>query len=184
MSGQGWIIRPTHLSDRGWVSAFLHERWGADFVVVHGELIEATALPALTVERRQGLATYRVLGKDAELVTLDAASPGQGIGTALLETLAATLCRQGFERLWLTTTNDKLTALRFYQRRGFRLSQVRVGAVDEARKLKPMIPTVGEHGIAMHDEIDLCLSLATSEPRDWLPPWSRNSSPSAGGEDE
>jgi len=63
--------------------------------------------------------------------------------------------------------------LRFYQRRGFRLIQVRVGAVDEVRKLKPMIPVVGEHGIAMQDEIDLCRTLATVEPGDGLPPWSR-----------
>jgi hypothetical protein len=52
---------------------------------------------------------------------------------------------------------------------------VRIGAVDEARKLKPMIPLVGEHGIAMQDEIDLCRPLATVEPRDCLPPWSRKS---------
>ena len=166
-------IRPAGAADRRWISSFLRERWGADFIVVHGEVIQAADLPALTFESRQGLATYRLLGKDAELVTLDAVSAGLGIGTALVETLAATLIGQGCERLWLTTTNDKLAALRFYQRRGFRLIQVRVGAVDEARQLKPMIPLVGEHGIAMQDEIDLCRPLATVEARNCLPPWSR-----------
>jgi hypothetical protein len=61
--------------------------------------------------------------------------------------------------------------LRFYQRRGFRLIQVRVGVVDEARQLKPMIPPVGEHGIGC--KIDLCRLLATVEARNCLPPWSR-----------
>jgi GNAT superfamily N-acetyltransferase len=173
MLDQGSVIRPTGPADRSWVSSFLRERWGADFIVVHGEMIEAAELPALIFENRQGLATYRLLGKDAELVTLDAVSVGLGIGTALVETLAATLIGQGCERLWLTTTNDKLAALRFYQRRGFRLIQVRIGAVDEARKLKPMIPLVGEHGIAMQDEIDLCRPLATVESLDCLPPWNR-----------
>jgi GNAT superfamily N-acetyltransferase len=166
-------VIPAGAGDRRWIHSFLRERWGADFVVVHGEVIEAADLPALTFESRQGLATYRLLGKDAELVTLDAVSAGLGIGTALVETLAATLIGQGCERLWLTTTNDKLAALRFYQRRGFRLIQARVGAVDKARKLKPMIPLVGEHGIAMQDEIDLCRLLATVEVRNCLPPWSR-----------
>jgi hypothetical protein len=32
----------------------------------------------------------------------------------------------------------------FYLRRGFRLIDVRLGAVDDARKLKPSIPVVGE----------------------------------------
>jgi protein-L-isoaspartate(D-aspartate) O-methyltransferase len=36
---------------------------------------------------------------------------------------------------------------------------VRPGAVDAARKLKPSIPLVGQHGIAVHDEFDLCLVL-------------------------
>ena len=31
------------------------------------------------------------------------------------------------------TTNDNLAALHFYQRRGFRLADLRPGAVDEAR---------------------------------------------------
>ena len=54
------------------------------------------------------------------------------------------------------TTNDNLDALAFYQRRGFRLSGLRVGAVDEARRtLKPALPVIGEHGIELHDELEL-----------------------------
>jgi hypothetical protein len=38
----------------------------------------------------------------------------------------------------LATTNDNLEALRFYQRRGFVLSALRPGAVDDSRRrLKP-----------------------------------------------
>ncbi len=37
----------------------------------------------------------------------------------------------------LTTTNDNVDALRFYQRRGFRLAELRPGAVDQAREQKP-----------------------------------------------
>ena len=40
--------------------------------------------------------------------------------------------------------------------RGFRLSALRAGAVDEARRrLKPQISTVGDFGIPIRDEIEL-----------------------------
>ena len=32
---------------------------------------------------------------------------------------------------------------------------VRPGAVDEARRLTPSIPVIGEYGVAIHDEIDI-----------------------------
>jgi ribosomal protein S18 acetylase RimI-like enzyme len=53
---------------------------------------------------------------------------------------------------WVTTTNDNLNALRFYQRRGFRITRVRPGVVNEARHINPV---VGEYGILIRDEIDL-----------------------------
>jgi hypothetical protein len=127
----------------------------------------------LIAENRRGLATYRRLGRDAELVTLDAVPAGIGTGTALVETLAALLRAEGCTLLWLTMTNDNLSALRFYQRRGFRLIRVRLGAADAARRLKPSIPTVGAHGIPIHDELDLCRVLDDSAAEDasLLPPW-------------
>ena len=57
--------------------------------------------------------------------------------------------------LRVTTSNDNLNTLRFYQRRGFRITRVRPGVVNEARRIKPPIPVVGEHGILIRDEIDL-----------------------------
>ena len=55
----------------------------------------------------------------------------------------------------LTTTNDNVDALRFYQRHGFRLVELRPGAVDAARRLKPEIPATGAHGIPLRDELEL-----------------------------
>ena len=123
-----------------------------------------------------GLATYRLLGEDAELVTLDAVPTGSGIGTALVEALVGTLAELGCKRLWLTTTNDKLSALRFYLRHEFRLIQVRLGAVDDARRLKPRIATIGEFGIPIRDELDLCRMLdnRVQHADTGLPPWCRD----------
>jgi hypothetical protein len=91
----------------------------------------------------------------AELVMLDAITAGLGVGTALIEALLSRLSAEGVEILRVTTTNDNLSALRFYQRRDFRITEVRPGAVDDARRLKPSIPIVGEYGIPIRDEIDL-----------------------------
>lgn len=130
-------------------------------------------LPALIAENPGGLVTCRQFDREAELVTLDAEPIGVGTGTALLEALLTQLRTKHCERRWLTTTNDNVSALRFYLKRGFRLLQVRLGAVDSARRLKPSIPIFGEHEIAIRDELDLCLVLDPEKGTDrpFLPPW-------------
>jgi len=169
------MIRSAETADIMWITEFLRNRWNSTMIVAHGEIIDAAALPALIAENHRGLASYRRLGRDAELVTLDAAPVGEGTGTALIEALTARLRADGCRQLWLTTTNDKRSALQFYLRRGFRLIQVRIGAVDIARGLKPSIPAVGEHGIPIHDELDLCrvLDPDAAHGGSFLPPWSR-----------
>jgi GNAT superfamily N-acetyltransferase len=168
-------IRVAESGDADWINCFLSERWTASIVAVHGEAIEAARLPALIAGDYQGLATYRLLGEDAELVTLDARPQGTGTGTALVDALAIRVRAHGCRRLWVTTTNANLSALRFYQSRGFRLIQVRAGAVDAARKLKPAIPLVGNDGTPLRDELDLCRTLYAWEAVPPSTPWTRRS---------
>jgi len=166
------LIRPAGATDVAWIGDFLRTRWGATTVIVHNEVIDAAQLLALVAEPQCGLATYRRLGGDAELVTLDAVPPGSGTGTVLIEALTRKLRAEGCARLWLTMTNANLSALQFYLRRGFRLSEVRLGAIDKARELKPSIPVVGQHGIPVHDELDLCRVLVPgAQDVPALPPW-------------
>jgi ribosomal protein S18 acetylase RimI-like enzyme len=94
-----------------------------------------------------------------ELVAINTFSQSKGVGSALIEAIAASASALGFEAIRLTTTNDNVDGLRFYQRRGFRLTAFRPGAVAESRKLKPTISTNGQHGIPIHDELDLILPL-------------------------
>ena len=65
----------------------------------------------------------------------------------------------GCRRVWLITTNDNLRALRFYQRRGFRLVAVHPNALARSRELKPSIPEIGLDGIPLRDELELELTL-------------------------
>ncbi|MGK9168852.1 GNAT family N-acetyltransferase [Inquilinus limosus] len=136
------------------MAAFLTAHWGAPLMALHGRLIDLRDLPAIVTEPfGRGLATFDP--EAGELMSLDADPPGQGVGTALVEAVAAELKVCGHRVMRVTTTNDNLDALRFYQRRGFRLVALRRGAIEAARRLKPSIPLVGAHGIPIRDEIDL-----------------------------
>ena len=155
-------MRPVGTGDRTWVSWVLEQRWGSAEVVSRGRTHRADALPALVAEvsgERCGLATYLIDGAEAELVSLDALRARRGIGTVLLAATVEAARSAGCRRLRLSTTNDNLDAMRFYQRRGLRIVAVRVGAVDDARLRKPQIPEIGEYGIALHDEIELAVDL-------------------------
>jgi GNAT superfamily N-acetyltransferase len=148
-------VRSKTPDDQPWVDEMLQRMWGGRTIVVHGEAYDAGGLPALIAGECQGLATFAAERPCAELITLNALMPRQGIGTALLETLAAQCAARGIREIRLTMTNDNLDALRFYQRRGFRIVAVRPGAVDDARRIKPSIPVVGNYAIPRHDEIEM-----------------------------
>ena len=152
-------VRDKQPEDQPWIEKILTERWGGVHVIVHDETFDAHLLPALVAGEKQGLATFRVHETDrirfAELITLDAIIANRGIGTALIEALISRLRTETATVLRVTTTNDNLDALRFYQRRGFRITEVRPGAVDKARSIKPSISLTGEYGIPIRDEIEL-----------------------------
>jgi ribosomal protein S18 acetylase RimI-like enzyme len=65
----------------------------------------------------------------------------------------------GRRRLVVVTTNDNLHALRFYQKRGFVLAELRTNALAAARQIKPEIPLFGNDNIPLRDEIELALNL-------------------------
>jgi ribosomal protein S18 acetylase RimI-like enzyme len=152
-------VRDAADTDRAAVEVFLEER-GAARVARLGALVDARSHPALVAEdgsgRLLGVLTYVVAGDRCEVLTVHAADRRRGVGTALLERVERTAVEAGCRRLWLITTNDNVDALRFYQRRGFRLTRLHPGAVDRSRaSLKPEIPAVGEHGIPIRDELEL-----------------------------
>lgn len=155
-------IRPVSESDRLMLAWLVAKLWGSDLVAVHGTVLHPAELPGFLAERAGrvvGLLTYQLLGDTLEIVTLNAIDRHAGIGTQLIEAATGTARRLGCRDIRLTTTNDNVDALRFYQRRGFRLADLRPGAVDRARQEKPQIPRVGDYGIPLHDEIDLTLRL-------------------------
>ena len=151
-------IRPVEENDRPTVEWLTTQLWGAAEVAVHDGVFYPATLPGFIAERGgriAGLVTFQVRPGVLEIVTINALDLYQGIGTLLIEAVRAEAKRQGCHQITLTTTNDNIGALRFYQRRGFRLAAIRPGAVDRSRQLKPEIPRTGDFGIPLRDEIDL-----------------------------
>ena len=151
-------VRPIDEGDRPMLAWLVAELWGSEVVAVHSTSLRPAELGGFIAERSRrvaGLLTYQLVGSMLEIVTLNALDRRAGIGTLLIEAVADKARRFGCHQIRLTTTNDNVDALRFYQRRGFRLAELRPGALDRARQLKPEMPTVGDYGIPLHDEIDL-----------------------------
>ena len=156
------IVRAADAADRGSIERLLTRSWGSTIIVTRGKVHDASRLPALLAVQGDdivGLATFWVAGDECELMSLDALRKGRGIGSALLAGVANEARRSGCRRLWLITTNDNVDAIRFYQRQGLRLVAIHPGAVDDARRLKPSIPLVGQHGIPIRDELEFELEL-------------------------
>jgi GNAT superfamily N-acetyltransferase len=142
------------------LSWLVTELWGSELVAVHGDVLRPAELPGFIAERSRrvvGLLTYQLMGDLLEIVTLNAIERRAGIGTMLIDAAVGTARHFRCHEIRLTTTNDNVDALRFYQRRGFRLAELRPGAVDRSRQDKPQIPRAGDYGIPLHDEIDLTL---------------------------
>ena len=159
----GWQIRQSFERDRAALDDFHERTWGGSIVVAHDEAFDLRTLPAFVAfgddGALAGALSWRVADDALEVVSIAAATPGDGIGTALLRAVVAEATASGVRRIWLVTSNDNLRALRFYQRRGLRIVGVDPGAVDRARRMKPSIPTIGADGIPVHDEIRLELVL-------------------------
>ncbi|MGW5673206.1 GNAT family N-acetyltransferase [Micromonospora sp. NPDC003776] len=163
----GIRVRPAEPRDRADVAALHHREWGGPYVVVHDTRYDLRELPTLVaVDGAGALAgalVHRLADDALEVVSLAATSHGLGAGSALLAAAEAVAVAAGAARLWLVTSNDNLSALRFYQRRGLRIVAVDAGAVDRARELKPAIPRIGADGIPIRDELRLERRLAPAQ---------------------
>jgi ribosomal protein S18 acetylase RimI-like enzyme len=157
-------VRPLNADDLDWAVEALEGGLGGRLQARRGELIDVlddTTLVAWRGERRVGLLTYRPDGPGRiELSAIVAVERGTGVGSGLVRQLVAIARTEGAGEIRVTTTNDNMTALAFYQRLGFRLVELRAGAVaDSRRTIKPSIGTVGENGIPLRDELELELRL-------------------------
>jgi septum formation protein len=159
----GPLVRDLTGEDRDWLAQVVTAAWGLPVVSLSG-VHDVLRLPGLVAEDEQGGArlgvlTYRVQAGGAgwpglEVVTLNSLAEGRGAGTALLAE-ARQRARRAGQRLWLSTGNDNVQAIGFYQRRGMDLVSLHRNFADEVRRIKPWLR--GEPGgeIAFRHAIEL-----------------------------
>jgi ribosomal protein S18 acetylase RimI-like enzyme len=155
-------VEPLSDADQDWLRSFWTRRWGAPVMVSRGRVHHVEALPGFCAEvggKRVGLVTYHIEGDACEITSLDSLQEGIGVGSALLKAVRTAAKHAGCSRLWLITTNDNLSALGFYQKRGFTLAALHCNALERSRQLKPEIPLIGLDGIPLRDEIELVMPL-------------------------
>ncbi|MBP5280062.1 MAG: GNAT family N-acetyltransferase [Erysipelotrichaceae bacterium] len=149
-------------NDRKPVDNFIMEHWFTMDMVVHGESINlgiADGVYACDANEIVGLVTYRIVRNEMEILSLDSIHEGMGIGSDLLDKAIKIAKDSGCSRVMLITTNDNLSALQFYQKRGFDIIRLYHNAVEESRKIKPEIPRIASNGIPIRHEIELEMKL-------------------------
>lgn len=155
-------IRPIEEDVRETVLDLWIKNWGSDLMVTKGKTYRALDYPgyiALENDEVMGLIIYRIEDKECEILSLDSLSKNRGVGSMLLEKVVKTSLDCGCERVWLITSNDNTKAMKFYQKRGFEFKAIHLNAIEDARKIKPQIPLVGNDDIPIKHEIEMELKL-------------------------
>lgn len=150
-------VRPLGDADRPWLRGMLRDGWGDEMMVGAGRRFFPAEHAGFVAGDREGVVTYRFDAGACEITLIESFDPGRGIGIALLGAVRDAARAAGVDRIWLVTTNDNLHARAWYGRRGFRVTAVRKGAIDEARRRwKPSIPLRNaDTGLPIRDEIEL-----------------------------
>lgn len=162
VTGRTLSVRALQPQDRDWVILTQTTVWGSVLVARKGELLDSATLPgfvAVSDGDRVGLALFCVRGEEYEVVSVWAAISGVGVGRALMQRCFEDARARRCGRVWLTTTNDNVRAIDFYQRLGMNLCAFTRDGVAADRILKPSIPLRNEFGVGIDHELEFELLL-------------------------
>jgi len=154
---QTYEVRQVDETIREKLQPILDETWGSPYLAINGKLWDSRTMQgfaAVSGDKVLGYLLYEFHSGLCEIMVLESVAQNIGIATSLIEKIKQTAKSSGVSKIIVQTSNDNTHALRFYQRRGFTMREVRLGALDEARRLKPTIPLIGEEGIPLRDEIE------------------------------
>jgi ribosomal protein S18 acetylase RimI-like enzyme len=155
-------IRTIKSPDTAWIRELFIQNWAGDFMVIRGKAYQLEELSGYIAElnnKKVGLITFKVTGRELEITSLNSLLEKKGVGTALVNKVVNLAKTRRLKNIRLITTNDNLNALGFWQKRGFRLFRAYPDSLEIARKLKPALPFVGENDIPLRDEIELEMKL-------------------------
>ncbi|WP_274309961.1 GNAT family N-acetyltransferase [Solibacillus daqui] len=151
-------IKPITIHNRKRVHQFFKEHWGSTQMIISSGIYNCDQLDGYIYEKDEkilGLLTYVFHEDVLEVISLDSVIEGQGIGSKLMQEVELLAKHKGMLKITLLTTNDNINALKFYQKKGYRIVKVIPNAVAKACMIKPSIPLIGYEAIPLHDELEL-----------------------------
>jgi ribosomal protein S18 acetylase RimI-like enzyme len=148
------MVRPAREADQAPTLDLFRRDFGHTSLVAFGEVMVLENQPALVAEMKGelgGALAYRLLPDALHIVALatDPLWQRLGVGGHLVAEAELLARQRELDRVVLSTTNDNLPSLYFYQRRGYCITEVVPGA------LLPHGGGVGFAGIQPRDEIRL-----------------------------
>jgi ribosomal protein S18 acetylase RimI-like enzyme len=152
------LVRPGAPADRAATLDLFMRDFGHTRIVAFGERIvldEADVLVAEVKGELAGALAYRMLPDAVQLLALatDPMWQRSGVGAHLIEAGERLAAAERRPRVVLSTTNDNLPALYFYQRQGYRIQDVVPGG--HVKHAGTASPAAGFAGIPIRDEIRL-----------------------------
>lgn len=122
------------------------------------KLRDHEAIIATYKDQRLGYVVYRSELPSIEVLAILAMEQWSGVGKTLMGEVEKRAKHLDVDSIFLTTTNDNLSAIRFYQRGGFYIREVHPGEFKNILKIKgydPEVSVVGQDGIVIRDEFVL-----------------------------
>jgi ribosomal protein S18 acetylase RimI-like enzyme len=151
-------IRPKTSADVEWAEAFLKHPFNPVHLSIVSAAMNILSLTGWIAEidgEPVGLLLCRFQNDVCHIVHLYVSRKRMGVGESLLNHVESQATAARCKKLTCVIGNDNLNALRFLQKRAFRLAELRIGAIDAQRKQNPTIQLTGEHGIPLRDELIL-----------------------------
>lgn len=155
------LVRDGSDADGATVVELFRRDFGAISLTAFGETVSLDTSPALVAEMRGELAGALVFRRlpDALRIIAVATDPmwqRSGVGGYLVAEAELRGRTEGASRIQVATTNDNILSLYFYQRRGYRITEIVTGGLLGART---DAGTPGFGGIPARDEIRLVKEL-------------------------
>jgi ribosomal protein S18 acetylase RimI-like enzyme len=150
------LVREATDADRSAARQLFQSDFGRTKIVAFDEVMDLDQMPALVAvvyREPSGALAYRLFGDALHIVALatDPMWQRSGVGGHLVAEAELLARRLNLSRLVVSTTNDNLPALYFYQRKGYRLTELVPGSVIAHTHQS----VAGFAGIPTRDEIRL-----------------------------
>jgi len=160
------LVREATDDDRRAARELFEQDFGRTKIVAFDKVMDIDQMPALVAIRHtapSGALAYQLLGDALHIVALatDPMWQRSGVGAHLLAEAELLARRLNLARLVVATTNDNLPALYFYQRHGYRLTELIPNSVAEHTHQQ----VAGFAGITVRDEIRMEKRIASSSTR-------------------